>query len=674
MKIFLVTFGITCLGATSLHAQWSNTEWKLNEEKSTYTCYYCTGTQKAYRDQNKWGLEHMEKWVSPELERISRWMSSMSFKEAKVDKTPFPYYTLPLMDRSKAALTVLGERAASFGTYDGIELSYDEFIDDLQEDGTYSDSAVIENSITLAHEVYHGVHMALHPADETKDATWFSESVPEAVGKAWAFEKYGVVQFNPTDYALPLHAPENHYRRDHFFYYLGEMLQSKPTMAYLTELDKESGFDNHDGLMWLNDFLKSKGENIGLASFFPRFIARHAPDQKYFGTTSTGRSLQTKVAPGVPVVTKVDLEPRQIKEVAAIYTKAGARFTGDWSHLADPDRIYVNTLTIDKAERMQEARLIVNSDVVPKNDRYVQPIFAANSDAAKPLHTRVTNLADVPQDSTPQKISLAMETARVEISLPACMEVGQTLPLTINSPLTDEEVARVFGSGPAKLRASAGKIDGNVTNYTAPDKAQTVTFSLNIPTVEGSSKKVVLPPVNVSAKGCMVQLRAGEAVLTYNAAPEFTEFSSPGRSERIYFKADDIAMYNGSWTPIPAQMKAMMLGKMTGNITESIGSGPSGILNEDDEFGIHNMPKIFSERFSWSNLRNTRAMDGSNPKREPAPCPDTSKDCTTITFSMDGHAVPVVFDGSGRPVTVNFAGQIMGFHYGGFNIKRPPGW
>lgn len=667
MKILFASLALSLTCAAPLQAQWANTEWVLDQTRSAYACTFCSPEDLAYATAHKSALTAIQASVAPELRAISEWMSSMSFVQANLPTAPAPFFVVALRGRPDTFKENLLRSVASYESSTGIELSYKAFITNLSPDGTYSPDTMLENSTTLAHEVYHGVQRAQHP--KGPDDTWFSESVPEAVGRAWANKKYGTLAFNAPDYTRPLHKPDGIYDRDHFFYYTGEMLAAHPTISYVKELDAESGYDGHDGLQWLDNFLTQK--SAPLADFYPQLIASYAPTAAYFSATdradATAKtySPKTEIPTGTPSVTKIDSEPRQILGVATTYTEAAAHFSGAWSALDDQDRIYVNILKIHEAERMNEARLIVSSTLVPQGGRYLSPVFADQGTMKTPLRTRVANVAQTPYNSSPQAVRLSLETAQVNFTLPACLSAGQTVPIEIDGPLTTAEAARLFGSGPARLRPSAGTLNADFT-YTAPAGAQTVSFSLTLPTIGDGTHRVKLAPITISPKGCMVRMRAGRSVMTYSAEPEYVEAGDTKSKSAMYFNADDMATFDkGGWKKIPAQAKAMLLGRMRKSI--ALGKATDG-------FQMHNMPKTFSTRFSWAELRRTTAPGGGKPQRTPAPCPDAGTGCSTTTFLIEGHPVPVVFDASGQPLRVTLEGQNFTFEYGGFDIRRPPGW
>jgi len=256
-------FSIASLALTSQPAQaeWANNRWVLNTEISFVNCYdFCSKEQVADNAARHPLVEKMAARVKPELDAISEWMSSMSFAQAALPTTPGEFFVFPLRGMSDENRELLSDSVASFTPNAGMELSDSAFIAPLAANGTYSRTQEIENSTTLAHEIYHGVQATLRKPDP--DPTWFSESMPEAVGRAWAFKRHGLLEFNPQNYEEPLHEPGNPYYRDHFFYMLGQDLNAKPNVAYFVDLEKETGRDGTGGLIWIDNFLVIKKEDV----------------------------------------------------------------------------------------------------------------------------------------------------------------------------------------------------------------------------------------------------------------------------------------------------------------------------------------------------------------------------------------------------------------------------
>lgn len=520
MKTPLAFLAFFAASAGPLHAQWDNTQWALNERKSSYECVPCTQANRKYLETFVTRRSEMEAIVTPELNEISEWMSSLAFTQAKLPSNPGPYYVLSPRGRSPEAQNVLASRSASYKSTDGIELNFENFISPLWDGGAYDRATMIDNSTTLAHEIYHGVQTAMVPGEEEENATWFTESTPEAVGRAWAELKYGELIFNESDYAQPLHDPDNIYHRDHFFYYLGELLNSDPAIAYLGDLGAKSGYDGHDGLLWLDTFLNSRDDlntgdtGSGLASVYPRFIASYAQDAAFFASSDGSDSLVTLVAPGALSAGDADERSRQIAAVATTYARMEGIFTGAWSGVDDQDRIYVNIVSVEQADRKDEVRLIVGSTVVPVGERHISTVYAEPGAPQTPRHVRVTNVAETPFESAPQEVRLKFETAQIAIPLPSCIARGREFDLSILSTLTSEELQRVLGTGLSQLRASAGTISPDLSTYTAPDREQKVRFSVTLPKIDGTTTEVQFKPIKVS-DSCTPPL-VGNMVVTFD--------------------------------------------------------------------------------------------------------------------------------------------------------------
>ena len=668
MKHYIASGLLVLMTSTSALAQWVTTDWALDASESRYDVHrYSTDADIAFKTAYESALGPMAQWTVAELKAISEWMSDIGFVQAKLPSSPAPFYVVPTRGRSEEVQKILKGEAASYRPGKGIQLSFDHFIGTLAPDDTYSPDTARENGETLAHELYHGVQAAQHPSDQP--ATWFSESIPEAVGATWAIHKYGRAIFRETDYTMPLYDPDDVYSRGHFFYAIGQDIGATPAISYLIELDAKSGYDGTMGLSWLDDYLSSK--IAPLAEYFPRYIAKYAKTADFFGDAPRSPAPKTQIPVGLDTTTVIDQTPRLIKPVAATYTEAVAEFTGDWGGTDDQDRIYVNVVDIHSADRPDDARLIVGDTLVPKGERYSALIFAETGRMA-PLITRVTNVAQTPHVSEHQTIKLSLQTAQVRFNMPSCVTSGESVQITVDGPLSGAENQRLFGASAHKLTPSAGTLSPDLV-FTAPATPQEITFTLAVPTKSGGTKSVSLAPVRISSRGCMVRMTAGPAVLTYSRTPEYTEFRDAQTGQAAYFSETDLAIFDGDWQPIPPQFKGMILGKVRASIATSLADQPAAWVKEDG-FAIHNMPRVFAERFAWFNLRHVFAPDGGKPKRAAAPCPNGESGCQGTTISMDGHPVEVVFNAGGLPVSVQLDSETMPFDYGDFDIRRPPGW
>lgn len=620
-------------------------------------------------------LDIMDAWVTSELGSVSRWMSDMGYLQPKLPVIPGPFYVYPNRNRSDAAQRILAGRLGSYHPDDGIELNYQAFITKIAPDGTYNQTTQRDNSVTLAHEVYHGVQAALGTMQD--EQTWYSEGMPEAVGRAWEAQRYQSPHFTKSDYSLPLHQPDDVYARAHFFYHLGKDLQSSPPVAYFKDLDRPAANDGHGGLVWIDGFLT---DHIGpLAEYFPRFIAEHAVTARHFSDEDEIRSAAkdyspaTEVMPGSETDVYIDTDARLVTPIAAHYAEASPVFNGDWASVDDAERIYVNILSIHEADRPDDTRLIVDKTLIPRDERYTDLVYAATGNYDPPLHVRVTNVAQDPKTTAEQSFRLRLETARISIQMPTCMGVGQSEPIVIEGPLSDDEKLRFFAQGAAKIQASAGKISSDL-NFTAPNSKQTVTLSVTVPTLDNGTKRIELPSIRIqnTKKDCMIRLTMGkEVIVTYSPDGDYAEFKSPGVAQVMYMKENDFAYYEGGWQPIPPMMKNMMLNSLRAGVTKSIATNPPEFR---DDFQMHNMPRVFSERFSWRKVRNAPAADGGKLKRRPAPCPDQNKGCTSADIRSDGAVIQTIFNSDGTPARVMIPGSPFTFEYGGFNMRRPPGW
>lgn len=661
------------LVAPTAWSAWPDTTWQLNQSKSRFECAFCTQGDEEYKTSYHSALRTMDQWVSNELQAISQWMSAMGFMAPALPATPGPYYVYPERNRSEAVQEILAGRLASYHPDDGIELNYESFIAPLKAGGRYDDDSARDNAVTLAHEVYHGVQASLDTM-ETEQPNWHSEGMPEAVGRAWEKKRNGDVYFARSDYSQPLHKPEDIYSRAHFFYMLGKDLGSSPHVAYFKDLDQPAFKDGHDGLNWIDTFLT--GRLAPLADYYPRFIAAHAITAHYFSEDDEQRyqagefSPATDVTPDQDTDVQIDAQPRSIQPIAAHYTPASPGFSGAWDEIDDADRIYANLLSIHEADRIADSRLIIDRSLIPQGERYADLVYAAAGRFDPPLHVRITNVAQTPTESKTQQVRLRMESARVTIGLPSCMRPGQTEPVHIDGPLTDAEKSRLFLDGASRIQVSAGKILPDLS-YTAPTASQTVRVSLNVPTLDNRSKRIQLPPIKVHDKGCMIRLKMAGLTITHDPAKDYVEFKAADMPHTLYLKGNDVAIHDGSWQAMPPMVKDLMLNSMRTGVAQSMAALPPTMR---DDFHMHNMPRVFSQRFSWNTVRQATGPDGKPARRQASACPGQDTGCTKTTIMSGGTPMELIFHSDGSPARVMIPGAPFDFEYGGFNIGLPPGW
>lgn len=688
LKAVLLTISLLLIGVPAAWAQldsstwgkWDNTAWKLNESKSRFECALCTEDDKKYMHGYHATLKTMDKWVRPELEAISRWMSSMGYLQAKLPAIPGPFYVYSPRNRSEAAVQILGSRLGSYHPDDGIQLSYDAFIGKIGQKRTYDEAAQRDNSVTLAHEVYHGVQAALGTMqDEKAESTWYSEGMPEAVGRAWEAKRHGSAHFSRSDYSQPLHEPDDVYSRAHFFYRLGEDLRASPPVEYFKELDRPTANDGHQGIVWIDTYLR--GVHKPLAEYFPDFIAKHAITARYFSEADEARSAKkqysvvTEVAPGAAESVHLDDNARHVEPVAAHYAEVSPVFNGDWSPINDADRIYATILSIHDPERPDDARLIVDRALIPQGERYIDLVYASTGNYDPPMRARVTNVAQDPKSSAGQSFRLRLETANVQIRPPVCMSPGQNVPIEIDGPLSDAEKQQLFAQGPSRIKASAGKIEPDLS-FTAPKSKQTVTLTVTVPTLNEGTRRIELAPVKVQdSDGCMIRVTINDAiVLTYTPDGNYVEFKPPKHATAMYIQPYDFAMYDQKdqeWMPLPPMMKAMIMSTMQSAIAEGIASTPPEFRGRIE---MHNFPLVFSDVFSWKNMYKSPDPKGGKLKQRPASCPNGKSGCTSVDVRSGSKALKTIFNKDGSPALVELRGATFLFDYGHFDIRRPPGW
>lgn len=614
-------------------------------------------------------LPIVENWVERELAGISDWMEGLSFREPVVTNRP--------------ARVAIGNLIDAVGEYDhlseiNIRLNYDDFLTPMGQNGSYPTEVEIDNRETLAHELYHGVQ-AQFPGfiASSGESTWYSESMPEAIGAEYTGQDPRL-----GNYEEPLHEPSDPYGRGEFFLGLGKYFGLTTRIEYFMELEEFGNIvnpeDGHHGLVWVNEYMESRG--LSLSSYFPQFINEHIDSRAYFPSYTADHTyidLESEVSAGQ--VNAFAYEQFFVRGVAAQYFQAGTTFIGNWNPIPDERRIFVNIITIDDAEDASALSFMVYRSLYDASDRHVSAVYAAPVEGARPLPVRVVNISGNPEESEDQEVQFELETAAVEVILPACMEPGESIPLEFEGPISRAEAVRMFSSFEASMSVSAGQLDGNLI-YTAPLSEQTITVTAHIPDGARALHSVELPPVIVAEDGCMVRMSAGsDLIVTYAPGGNraYSEFLVPTESVGMYLSESDVALFEGGWQPIPPQARPMIVNMFNTNINAQV--GPVFDLGHPaagsmSDFQIHRFARIFSERFEWNNIALVPSPTGGTAVRLPTPCIYSLENCTTAEFISDGVVFRVVFDRWLRPERLTTSGIVLDFEYGVFNIRRPPGW
>ncbi|MBI1417778.1 MAG: hypothetical protein GC146_11195 [Limimaricola sp.] len=650
------------------HADWPALDWRMTIQGDKPNCIACGPAEQAQFDADKPKYAAVREWTTREIREISDWMGSFGFP-APVLSADGPRLYVQNPSTYLSADKTFWPKTAGFYSKGPIFLNYEYFFNAATTAAVpFASDVLIENTDTLAHELFHGVQQATGFYASPED--WYREGMPAAVGIGWTGHKYTPYVFWAGNYTEPLHTPSDPYSRGEFFYFLGKDLGARDGIDYLVPLLAANPADGAHGLIWFDNGLAARGTRLSEA--YPQFIANHATGPQNFGLPAGVGEIAPRPRVMAGDLSAADRRERNVAEVAADYSDVSPEFVGDWAMVEDKDRFYATVISIPEADRIEDLRLIVGTRVLPGKARFLAPMRAEPGRMRQPFNVRVSNVADAPATTAPQTYVLRAETAKIALVLPACVEPGKTLPIEVESPLDKADIDEILTF--ADLRASAGSI-GPGPSFTAPSAAQTVKVRVTAPGLDGVGRTLEMGEIEVSAN-CMVQMKMRDVVATYTARDDFTEFSIPSEGVKMYLKPNDVAVREGGrWVPFPPGAKAMFLPKMSAMATGAMG----GTLLDPvagtglEEFSMARMPPIYAERFSWGNLRHGLFDDGP-PTRTRSPCADGTPGCAATAFVAQGVPVNVLFDKALRPTVLTFPEVTVTFAYGAFPIGRPPGW
>ncbi|MFY0681509.1 MAG: hypothetical protein JXR13_13125 [Thalassovita sp.] len=568
-----------------------------------------------------------------------------------------------------------------------------------------------ETRDTLAHETYHAVQEA---TGSIVGDDWVVEGVAEFAGNAWTKRDTQ----RRYSYAIPLEEPAGAYDRAHFFHMLGKDFGSANAKAsYLPDLERAQ---DTNGLKWMDNYLTGEGKK--LSEYFPDFIARHAADGASFYTQDISRGwIDDDDTPRPKVIADTDGRREQSRrfDVAAnagVYMDITPTFEGDFAALEEDARVYINRITVEDGSDPAALSLVVRSEVLG-SDPFLEPVFASAGEMKTPFNTRVVNMSDDPTTSADNSAVAVLSTTRVTFGLPACIDGDVSVGIIQSAALPRDEIIKAFQAQGVKLRVKGGGTlsdDFYLTPTTAKGKIE---IEATLPTLDGGRQTVTVADTKVHPAGCMIQMRVGEARITWDGSGRYTEFAQAGGSEALYMKDQDFAAFmDGGFQPIPAMAKKMMLGAFKGRFAggklEGIVSGmdsvpdmPSGpgqpvgvdvdvdgnvlaqlidempaILGagsgtpESGEWGMHLMPETFVNRFSWHRLRQLEDRSRRTKAACPAFAEASDAPCSTISLTREGIQGQVIYSDDGWPLEVTMDGETMEFETGNFALRRPPGW
>jgi len=689
-------------------------EWAFNPVIADYSCIVDCADYRATRDAQLEGLRRAYDKVEPELDAILEWMDGLGFTRPFFPANgPNGTSNVTLVDLSQSGSRILRGQWDSIYAYyapdEGMAINALEIPTYTNPEGA---GAGLDPEVrdTLAHETYHAVQEAV---GSIEGADWVVEGTAELAGNAYV----GRGPQRSYSYALPLEDPATEYDRSHFFHALGaDFGTASSPAAYLARF--EEAYDA-DGLIWVDTFLRNEGQS--LAEYFPNFIARNVSNRDEFRHLDMGMGWIEGELPRPEVIADTNGERDtsrrfEIDRNAAAAMEFTPVFQGDFSGLDDSARIYVNRITLEEGSDPVALSLVVGSEVVGA-EPFFEPVFASAGEMDDPFNVRVVNVSERPTDSALNSAIMALSTTRVTFGLPACISSDDRIGIIESASLSRDEIIDAFNVDGASLNVRGGGSLSDDLYYSAAGASGRVEIVATLPTLDGGSTTVTVADTIVRPDGCMIQMRIGDAYITWDANRQYTEFAQAGGGEALYMRNDDFAaFFEGGFQPLPAMARDMMMnafrGRFAGGSLDGLVSGLDAMpdmrgvdwlpttpgvdidgaalaqlvddfpmvltdgLSEGLEggWGMHQMPQDFVDRFSWRNLR--RLEDRSRRARAACPAFADASDapCSSITLTRDGIQGTVVYSDSGWPLTVTMAGQTIEFEADYFPIRRPPGW
>lgn len=630
------------------------------------SCPLCDDAAQAEFEAEQAEYRRTFETITAELNQIEDWFDSLGFKSPHfqgADNGPaqillYDFRKIERSAKNSPLKKAFGEWENEMGHYDpanGMAINLDSVpnagLDDEARD-------------TLAHELYHGVQ---YNSVIYQGPKWVVESMATHAGSVWA----GTVPKYNWTFGRPLNAPADEYGRWYFFRGLGEDLKSPQKIAYFAELNERDPRDGAVGLIWLDEYLTDKLEP--LSEYFPKFIARYAPDKVFFD----GATVEKTIKPVMDrtATNRQENAPVRIDPVAGVYADATPEFIG-WSAEPEEERVFLNVISIKEPTDADPLRLIVGQDLIDKGADFVEPIFASDGVMKTPYSVKVTNVSQPSVDSIDQRMKIELRTSQVYFQIHACLKLGQSVPIEVLAAASAEQIAKVFGQGSFRLKASAGEIKAGL-KYTAPNVPGEVEIWTTVPTLSGGKKKVTVARTNVVSGGCMIRMTAGRGQITYDSESDYSEMKDGQSGNAVYLSLTDFITFGkGQWRPIPPNIKARLLAAMLAQLETGVVIRKGDRSKKVGEWESHAMPKHMAQRFSWANLRDASTPDGEATARSKAQCPPSVSNtpCTKTTIGEKGAPVKVIFQSDGMPVVVKTKGQDIQFAYGSFQIRKPPGW
>lgn len=549
-------------------------------------------------------------------------------------------------------------------------------------------ASIRDDSITLVHEYVH----ALQPITDAKNLQWIKEAVAETVGRGYAETNGTPAEYYPPYYSNILDQPfydltDAGYGNWPYLYEVGRQISSEGSVAYLAndkifraELNEE--LDRGDAATGMKLFYDS--DIVGNATFdkaFPEYVAlfnnvEESPfvDNTYhyydkiqratFTIPTTSEETSEEVSGEVmtyaaaPILVKLDVTPESGVAPKDTLMMATIKFSDDIAYADDIENGLSLVVEHDVSDLPGVQMAMIDGTNPPDELGFIRVVNAPSKYIGKAETSPfLLDFIAKPISFTPQ----------------SCAAAGQ--PFTLTPEGFSEDDARNW-----TLKTSNGTVEGLTVTpaHSGPMKLTLEIESLVTRPNSGISRAapkattVDLGNFDVQPSGCMVQMRAGSAVVTYTYVGEYSEFRAPS-GEAVYFNDANFAVWDGGWQPVPPQMRGMIMGRVAQNNAALKIEFP-GAHDDEGNFAPR-MPYILSQRFAWSRIKHMPGVDGAPLRRKPTNCPaGYGSDCSTVTFIAEGNNVPILYDSGGRPITVGVGGVEVRFEYGSFDMRRPPGW
>ncbi|MFT0546008.1 hypothetical protein ACMHYO_06555 [Allopusillimonas ginsengisoli] len=538
---------------------------------------------------------------------------------------------------------------------------------------------------TLVHEYAH----TLQPSRDAQGVDWINEMVATAIGSAWVRKRTGRSEVYEPKYSMVLDREfwdgqdDPGFGKWDYAISLGGRVGSQDGVAYLAQdrfinAAKQPDLRSGNGMALFYD--KSLVKSATFDEFFPDYVAR-------FNNVEDGGAQQDRTG---KYIYYGDIAKHEVKVTSThvthedIFAGAAIAFAAhpmllSLSVTPTPDTQPADNVvlaTVEVIGASDAASLVLVREHRLAREKLRDVFLVDGNDAPDELGFYRVVYTPMPDITTPASFKLKVRTRPVSFEPPSCFQAGQPSEISVTG-LADGEADNW------RFKTDNGVVDGRTITPASPGKIN-VSVEIDSPITRGQTgitpkapdkTRVELGSFDVAADDCMVRLTIGDAVMTYVADGPFTQSAVKGRSEAIYYSKSDIAVWRGGWMPLPAEAKQMMI-RMFFQKNQFTGLETLGALSGDEVSGnfMAVMPKAFSERFSWRNLKKTRGVNGGAPKLISAPCPDGGRGCTSLVFLMEGISVPVTFDAQKRPKVVTFDGHDMRFEYGTWDVRRPPGW